>query len=558
MTHWRLPPVAVAVVFAVAVAAYHLVIRWFSTDTLLLLSTTERLGELTGIGSVVVLGCLLFWLVRPSDSGPAPECSEAAIWGIAAAHVVMVLLAGTFVTGWQDLLDDQEAYTLIARLLSEGRAIEPSFVPRDAVNNMFIVDVGADLDHWASCYPLLAGLLTLPGYLIGFPNLVWVAFGGVVVIQVDRLAREIWPQCDRLMVALVTAFSPMLIGTNTIFHTVVPAMLFSVLLLRLGLACIRGVRYADLGMGFFFGLLVMTRPLEALTMLVVGLAAGVVFVRRNGVGALMASGVRIAVGGLLPALMWLTYNHAVTGDPLRMPYDLLTKDGPLYGFGRMYGVESHTVVKGVAHRVFAMGRFAFAWAFAGPLAMLVTLIAFVEYRSDRRILAVLGIGAAHLLLHIPVPFGPMYTVGPFYRVWTLPLVILLVAALSEQDFAGWRRRVGITVAFGWLTFVVTQVGVVHTLSRFFAEPTEQAEELAAANGPLVVFHTGRRWTKTTGKVFFYPIPRSSTDPVLWVIEQDGVREMMREIYPDRRHATISWAEAVPFYTPQITLDPDGS
>lgn len=523
----------------VASAAFHVLFAGFSDGAAGLFSRPET-SRLALILLIHALGLPLLML-RPPSSSPrtaARRTPATTLWAIAGMHFVAVLLVGSLITGWSTFTDDEQAYTMLGRLLWQGRVTEPAMVPREAMTNPFIVDVGMrdGVLHWAGCYPLMAGVLTAPGWLVGFPNLLWTGLGALLVVQAARLAEEVWSDVDGTLVAALLAASPTLIAMGAFKHTIVPATLMTALVGRGVLAGMRGARWADAGTGVAIGVLFHTRPLEGV-IVCAGVCAVLVYRfwrdPRDGVLAVAA----IGAGGLGPFLVWMAYNHAITGHAFRMPYSLLAKEGPVLGFGRTYnGV--HTPLLGLNHRFHAMLRFS-TWALGGPLAIVACVVALAEYRRHQwRLLVLMGASGLHLAAYVLAPFPAVSTAGPTYRLWMCLPLVLLVGGLARRDRRIWRFRSAVLVGFGYLTFVPLAFWNLHQLTSVYRAPLEVAAELEIDEPTVILLPPPVVPWQTY--VYYPPPPDSRTDQLVWSVDTPEARAALRRTRPDHRLLRVVW------------------
>lgn len=502
------------------------------------------------VALVLGLGVPLLLVARRPDAREEDRgrVSWRVLSGVVVAHLLAVLAIGTLVTGWSPLTDDEQAYVLQAHNLLSGVATSPALLPAGGWGNPFILEIegpGGVL-HWTGCYPFLAGALTAPGLIFGAPNLLWALLGVPIVWQVTRLAEDIWPRADGLLIACMVAGSPFLIGMGVSKHLAVPAALWSVLVVR---GLIHGTRHGpgwvDAGVGLCFGLLVHTRPLEAA--LVAAIVAVFLLVRtvrdwRSG----LLGGVLVAAGGLLPFLGWLAYNHAVTGHMTQMPYSLLAVDGPVMGFGQVYN-GTHTVLTGVRMRLYGLIELA-SWGLAGPLLVVLVLEAIRRGRADWRIAVVAAALVIHVLVYLPAPFAAVRTVGPTYRLWMVPGLALILAGVTAADSTSWRDRTWLMMAFGWMTAMPYLLARASVATLVYATP-DAAVAQAELEEPALVFSEHAMHT-SQAEVFccYAPLPREADPAVLW-IQAESDRDAVRAAYPGRSEYRLTWTPEGPRVEP---------
>jgi hypothetical protein len=482
---------------------------------------------------VLILGLALFAMVRGGPAIAHEPLSGRTLGALAIGHAAVVLLAGTFVTGWEHFLDDEDSYVLMAQAFMEGRATVESLLPVASIGNRFIVETPTG--EIASCYPPMAGLLTLPGAIFGFGHLGWFWVGGALVWHTTRLAEDVFEGSDGLLVSGLLATSPMLIGLGMIQHTSTVAALWIVLGFRVWWAAVRGSGWAAVGLGAVTGALVLTRPVDA-TVMLIPLAVGLAWMGWKDFRRLALILGLATIGGLPFLVVMLIYNHAVTGEWTRLPYDLLAVQGPVYGFGETFN-GPHTLGDGIGYRLGALARFG-VWSLGGVLAFVVGFVCLVEHRRDWRVALVFAIAALHLAAYVPAPFSTASTVGPVYRAPFLPLVAVLAGVLPALGGRCWRRRAWALVGLSWMLFVPWQVASLRTQAEQLRAPVDLAAAAASKHGAIVVL--GRRDLYTANNRDWFPPPRDPAEPVWFAADVPGIETWLREHYPERALYRLEW------------------
>ena len=255
-------------------------------------------GELAWYPALYVVALLLGdagWKL-PGD-GRAFSARERGMW--TAVALVAVLVAGLF-SGWHPLTDDEQAYSLQARLLSQGQFVEPQPAVAVVSENPFLVTRVTDAGTvWTGCYPFLAGALSLPGYLVGFEGLLWMLIHPLLVWNGSVAAREwLGERADERLVAAMLALSPQLAFLCTARHTGLLAALFTVGVFRLALRF--PSPWAALGAGVLFGGIVHARPVESTVVLLLFGAAWLWHVDRAAWRSWAATPLWVGLGVLAP------------------------------------------------------------------------------------------------------------------------------------------------------------------------------------------------------------------------------------------------------------------
>lgn len=498
-------------------------------------------GELVWYGLLFVLAVVGLRshgsLPRP-HAGPLGE-TERLGWSLGA--LVLTLLAGTFATGWAPVTDDEAAYRMQGRLLLEGRVSEPVHALAETVDNPFIVQAWSDTSEalWTGCYPLIAGLLTAPGTLVGWPALGWCGFGALLVWHTSKLAETWFPEVDSRLVCALMMASPQLVLTGTFAHTVMPATLCTVVLARLALRVGDRARWC-VAWGFVFGLLVHCRPVEALLTGLLALAA--VFVHRRAVTPMgwAKRGAAAVAGGLPCLLAWLAHNYAVTGSFRKLPYGLV--DGPkVYGFGATTFGDHH-LLEGLHNVGNGWFRLVAAWGVGPYLLLAVAGPLLLGLRVDARLRWLAAAAGLHFAVYVPAPFPSVFTTGPTYQAWLIPILALAVSwGACSPEGSGYVRALwsaGLLAVWPWALFGASAV------TDTIAQPLRLAEQ-AAEEGPIaVVIPQHRPDPYLAAYVFHCPVP---TDDI-WCVRSKHLEVLERALAdePARRLFHLRWSDGPPW------------
>jgi hypothetical protein len=500
-----------------------LVPGWIEGEWLLLCA-------LAGAGAWVATGLAAR---EPEPALARARAASRTLWTWALVHVVLVLAAGTFVTRWARLTDDADVYRMQARMLLSGQVAEPSFPIRSAVTNLFVIDVGSrdGVPYWSGCYPLLASVWTAPGFAVGFDNLLWVLAGALLVVQVARLAEDLWPEADGALVAALVATSPALVALGTTAHTSLLATLFAATAARLvvRLAGDPNQARSALALGATLGLGVLARPLDGA--LGIGLAAlALAAAWRGAPRELGRIGAFVVAGGLPFAAIWAAHNHAVTGSATVMPYSLLEGGVPVYGFGEDVLFGPHGPLRAVVKTVTALLRLT-GWISGWPILWAAAWCALRAWR-DPRMAWLLAAAAAHLVAYALAPYGAMPTTGTTYHVYLVPFVVLALAGGLRRDREGLRRRAAALAALGAVTFVPVALVSLGASASFGRAPLLAGERLRQEHGRVLIEWTPPVEEPLRSVVLHPPVPAPGDD-VVWVSGEDPTAfDRARALLPD--------------------------
>ena len=415
----------------------------------------------------------------PATAPPDAPPHKVAGWLVPAFALLGVLLAAWL--SWVPLqglahVQDEIVYELQARLLSEGRLWEQARLPRAAHAFPFVSNE-APSAAWPQgrrfgIFPNGWPLVLAPGVALGLPWLINPLLHGLLVLVGARLAGAFTrpgastrpaaaslaaPLAASLAASLAAplaagllALSPALLlqAGSRMSHT-----LSALLAATAALLVARGPSPARaLGLGGALGLLLLTRPVDALA---VGAALAVLALAPAGLDSVSGRvrGWALALPPLLLAVvLTLAQNQLYTGDwrsfpqhawfgagepPFPSPAFRFVPGCNALGFGPDIGCEptfgslGHTPAKALRGALHNGGLAATLWA-GSPLLLTLALAA------PRRLLA-LAAGSWALLA---AGYGLYWYAGPclggrFHHA-AAPLAIVAVAAGAAHLVARWR------------------------------------------------------------------------------------------------------------------------
>jgi 4-amino-4-deoxy-L-arabinose transferase-like glycosyltransferase len=445
----------------------------------------------------------------PAGASPAPGATGASrgrrldaphlvvlVTAVLSALVAMLLSRHLFT--YLSVDNDEPIYRLQAQALASGHLFPKAPADPDAYRPWLAVVSGG---HYILKYtPVVPGLLALSLLVSGsfLPALGAVAAGTVVATYL--LASEVHrDQRVAATAAVLMAASPLVLIQSGLLLPYLP----SLLLIELAMwGALRWRRTGGAGplvaAGFAAGLAVAARPFDAVLLL--GPVAVWVLATLPGRRLRLVGGV--LAGAVAPLALLLAYDQAATGNPLRMPFNLLEKSDKL-GFGarRLFPTDkAHHFglvdgLAGVGRHLQALGT---GWAAGGLLLALAAGYAVRRGRSGGAGPVLAAGGLALVVGYIPfwgawnaaLLWGGIRWIGPFYfTVLLLPLVVL--GARGVIDVWVRRRRlalVGLTLAAG---LVVVAVSAIPGDVRQTARDRSLTSLLARADGGLVFFDSPR-------------------------------------------------------------------
>ena len=339
---------------------------------------------------------------------------------------------------------DEVVYLFQAKVLSTGNLYLPSLPGRLRFffDHEFVVNNG----KWYGKYSPGQSIAFLPAMSVGAPWLANALAGGVTLLLLFLLAHRFFSLPTAMLTALLFSLSPFSVLMSASFLSHQTAQLLTVLFF---LALLRGVtsdgasrskRWSAVA-GFAGGAIFVVRPYNALVLLPFAAiyASHFLTLRGRSWRRRLEPLLWFALPAAALAALNLGYNLALTGHPLRFPYQVYSRLD-FVGFG-LRGVEwgssfGPTEAKANVIRNWrALRSLLFAWpsdylAAAIPLAFL----------SRRRVLALFLLALLPLqVLAYALYFHPGTFMGPRYwyeAIWVLPL---LTAEGTVVAFA-WLRR----------------------------------------------------------------------------------------------------------------------
>lgn len=253
---------------------------------------------------------------------------------VGASAVVMVVLAAGFsclVLECEPRHPDAGIYFLQAKTFAAGRVTSPLLGHRDFFDmSRCPVPAGATLafvgERWFSVALPFAPLCYAVGVVVGVPWLVPPLLGGLLVVSVYVLSREVFGASAALVAAPLAAASPFLIFMSGEYLTHVPGAICGALFMAGALRAMgRGSGLAAALAGLCIGLFAATRPVTAAGFSVPTAVAWVVWLIRRPRQAWKPT-LTFAAALAVPAIGILAYNAATTGSATTFGYQLSLAD----------------------------------------------------------------------------------------------------------------------------------------------------------------------------------------------------------------------------------------
>lgn len=321
-------------------------------------------------------------------------------------------------------LPDEAAYMFQAKVFAAGRVT----VPVPPVPEAFYIWIPQWLYErdglWATFYPFGHPLTLAPGALVGAMWLVPPLVGAGNVALIYLVGRRLYDARTAAVAAVVLAASPFFLmqSSNFMSHN---TWTFYVLLSLLFLSSGQGAGRGALA-GFFFGMAVNTRALEAA---VLAPLVGVVLLKdvagREGRGLELRRAAAFAAGAGVTALMMFAYNAAITGDPLSPAYTDLAAD-PVIGF-----TAGHTLDMGLRNQqALLMGLLLVLNGWPQWVGLGLVLLPFLLGTRNRWDYFCLAAAVAVTGVYVLYKWSGLFE-GPRYWYQAMPFLALLTARGAE-------------------------------------------------------------------------------------------------------------------------------
>jgi hypothetical protein len=355
---------------------------------------------------------------------------------------------------------DAVHYVLLAKVLASGHFVMPfgdvpAIVPRGDIAAYFDLWFNALNDTLAVRYPLGHPLVLAIGQLFHAMELVPPLVGCATLVLVFFLAWKITRSVAAGVGAQLICLASPFFQTQTVDYMShnTAAMYLLAALLPLGSRKRPWFAFT----GFFLGMLMNTRPLTFL-----GAFAAVMLyeaIRVVRVRDWMDCFRRIlwgAIGGLAPALLFLYYNHCVTGSIFETPYKyhgltnrVMWGQDFFMGYGLLHGFSNL-----VAFSLFFLRNYYVSFV---PLLLSIFMLPFCAGR--RRMLFALQSTAIAIFVMWMFYDGNFFMYGPRFIYEAAPVLTVLYAVIICLCYRQIRRRLGRVIFFIALAVWVWSIGV---------------------------------------------------------------------------------------------------
>ena len=463
-----------------------------------LLAIAAQLLRAAAAACLLVAFVLLVALLFPGSpdnriASPAPSPRRTPPSWVTAVVLLVLLGLGVAISFWvaTDVLGglphqiDETIYLLQARWLLDGE-VAPEATPAHrllAPPFTYLRD-----GRWLAHYPVGWPALLAAGLAARVPHLATTVLGGIFVILVFVVGRELDDTVTGLAAATLVVVSPLArLMSATMFPHAACAVLVGVAV-WLALGPRRLPAAAGAGIGLALGACLAVRPMTAVVVaLVLGvwlLAGALGGEQRRTAWTTLASAVVVGVAASLPTLV---HNTSVTGDPFTLPYSLAS--GTMYGPANVpFGIRNLDAILVSA----SAGLAGWGWPLvSGGLALALPLafvgLPFLLRRARPTDWLLLAIVLAAAAAHLPTRANGLHGFGARYA-FDVGICLVLLAARGWRELARAGRPSPTAVRTVLALFLVLNLTALAALParlasyRGYAGVTGALERQLAASG----------------------------------------------------------------------------
>jgi hypothetical protein len=271
-------------------------------------------------------------------------------------------------------VQDSIAQLFQAILFANGRVSSPAPPHADFFEQTFVMNG----PEWYSMYPPGHSAMLAVGVFAGMPWIVNPLLGGLAVVLLYLLGKEVYGEVTGRIAASLAAVSPFVLFMSSEFMNHSSSLVFVILFLLGYARLVREPSWpAATVAGIGLGAAVCVRPLTAVALAVPFVVYALALVLRAP-RRFLPPFVLLALSAAVPLAGFLAYNQQTTGDPFTPGY---LSAGHSLGFGRGAWGPAHTPLRGLAHALIdlnALQKHLFEW----PLPSL--LLAAIPFALSRR------------------------------------------------------------------------------------------------------------------------------------------------------------------------------
>lgn len=356
---------------------------------------------------------------------------------VIAAALFVLVFTGWFngrIFGHSPHINDEIANVFQARIFAAGRLTVPSPCAREFFDFTHVINNG----RWYSHYPPGHPALLLAGVLLGAPWIINPLLAALSILVFFYLGEEIYNRRIGILTALLGAASIwfLVMSSSLMSHT--SCLLFMAVFLLFTFRSYRQPTVFNGALaGAALGMALLIRPHPAIFF-------SLPFLLILGLRFLMSPGTRwknllsMAGLGLCFLTLFMAYNAATNGHPLRMGYEVSHGPGHGIGFGKSgYMDVPHSPQKGsqqLGMYLAEMNKRMFGWPLSSFLGLIPLILGFRWQREPSRRDLLLFSGFLSLFVSLFFYWGTFVLIGARMVFEALPVFFLLTAHGIHQAY----------------------------------------------------------------------------------------------------------------------------
>lgn len=269
-------------------------------------------------------------LMRYGDAFLQDRTRLPLVLALAINILLILITARMTLRDFQNSADEYAQY-LSATLFSEGRLAAGSPQFREFFSVTHVVNDGKFYGKYPPGWPMVLAV----GILVGLPWIVNPLIGMLTVVVLYRMADVHFGRQTANTASCLLIANPFFVFNSASYFSHSLCLLAITLTSAFFLRCLEnpGARRAFAWMGFWIGAAFMTRPYNAIAVLLpLGGYLAYRAIRNPGDRSSLIKGLLISAGPFLFwAALYLLYNYLQTGDPLLQPFSKYNlTDRPFY------------------------------------------------------------------------------------------------------------------------------------------------------------------------------------------------------------------------------------
>ncbi|MCX6559759.1 MAG: glycosyltransferase family 39 protein [Candidatus Aminicenantes bacterium] len=381
-------------------------------------------------------------------SEPAAGRRQKLPWPVAAGAVFAFLFCAAYnilIFDRVPHIHDETVYLFQARIFLGGGVTAPLPPVPEAFDFPHVVNVG----RWYTIYPPGFPFLLALGLLVGAPWLVNPILAAFAVLLFYWLGTEIYDRRTGVLASILGALSIWLLLMSSTMMSHTASMVFNAVFLLFFFRSLRAPTFRNgLAAGASLGLAFLIRPYNAavfaLPFLIVLAVRTLARLKLRWKNALA-----LALAGILALGIFLAYNAATTGDPLKPGY--IARYGQAYSviFGRAatldYDFTPLVAAIQIGENMAAINKDLFGWPLTSLWLLPFALWAFRRRKEERGRDLLLLAGFLSMVVGFFFFWGAFVVLGARMFFDALPLLVLLSAKglrRAPELLAARTRRFG--------------------------------------------------------------------------------------------------------------------